>query len=92
MFHGYSFSIWVRFAGPPNVEGIASELSGTNIDVRSGDQEPPSNAGVAGQGGITVGSIAADRNEPRACWFWMVADNLRIVAENCVEVIRELVD
>jgi aspartate-semialdehyde dehydrogenase len=92
VFHGYSFSIWVRFAGPPNVEGIASELSGTNIDVRSGDQEPPSNAGVAGQGGITVGSIAADRNEPRACWFWMVADNLRIVAENCVEVIRELVD
>jgi aspartate-semialdehyde dehydrogenase len=74
------------------VEAIASELSSTHIDVRTGDQEPPSNAGVAGQGGITVGSIAADRNEPQACWFWMVADNLRIVAENCVEVIRELVD
>jgi aspartate-semialdehyde dehydrogenase len=92
VFHGYSFSVWVRFAGPPNVEAIASELSSTHIDVRTGDQEPPSNAGVAGQGGITVGSIAADRNEPQACWFWMVADNLRIVAENCVEVIRELVD
>ncbi|MGA3023244.1 MAG: Asd/ArgC dimerization domain-containing protein [Bryobacteraceae bacterium] len=92
VFHGYSFSVWVRFTGPPNVETIASELSSTHIDVRSGDQEPPSNAGVAGQGGITVGSIAADRNDPQACWFWMVADNLRIAAENCVEVIRELVD
>jgi aspartate-semialdehyde dehydrogenase len=92
VFHGYSFSVWVRFAGPPDVETIASALSSTDIDVRTGDQEPPGNAAVAGQGGITVGSIAADRNEPQACWFWMVADNLRIVAENCVEVIRELVD
>jgi aspartate-semialdehyde dehydrogenase len=92
VFHGYSFSVWVRFAGPPNVETIASELSSTDIDVRGGDEEPASNAGVAGQGGITVGSIAADRNDPHACWFWMVADNLRIAAENCVEVIRELVD
>jgi aspartate-semialdehyde dehydrogenase len=92
VFHGYSFSVWVRFTGPPNVEAIASELLSTHIDVRSGDQEPPSNVGVAGQGGITVGSIAVDRNQPQACWFWMVADNLRIVAENCVEVIRELVD
>jgi len=31
-----------------------------------------------------------DRNNPRAAWFWLVADNLRIVAENCAEVIREL--
>jgi aspartate-semialdehyde dehydrogenase len=92
VFHGYSFSVWVEFAGAPNVETIASELFSTHIDVRSGDQEPPSNVGTAGQGGITVGSIAADPNEARACWFWMVADNLRIVAENCVEVIRELVD
>lgn len=92
VFHGYSFSIWVRFAGPLQLDSIASELLSANIDVRSGDQEPPHNAGVAGQGGITVGSMVADRNEAQACWFWMVADNLRIAAENCIEVIRELVD
>ncbi len=92
VFHGYSFSLWVRFDGPPNLETIASELSSAHIDVRGGDEETPSNAGIAGQGGITVGAIAADRNEPHACWFWIVADNLRIAAENCIEVIRELVD
>jgi hypothetical protein len=32
-----------------------------------------------------------DRNQPQACWFWMAADNLRMSADNCVEVIRELV-
>jgi aspartate-semialdehyde dehydrogenase len=92
VFHAYSFSVWVRFASPANVETLASELSSTDIDVRNGDMEPPSNAGVAGQGGITVGAIAVDRNDAHACWFWAAADNLRIVAENCVEVIRELVD
>jgi aspartate-semialdehyde dehydrogenase len=92
VFHGYSFSVWVRFAAKPNVEAIASALASASIDVRSGDQAPPTNAGVAGQDGITVGSIVADRNEPQAYWFWMVTDNLRLAAENCVEVMRELVD
>ena len=92
VFHGYTFSLWVQFAAPPDVGSLPGELSSPHIDVRSGDQEPPSNAGVAGQGGITVGSIAADANDAHACWFWMAADNLRIAAENCVEVIRELVD
>lgn len=92
VFHGYSFSVWVRFAATPNADAITAALSSVNIDVRTGDQEPPANASVAGQGGITVGSIVADRNEPQACWFWMVTDNLRIAAENCVEVVRELVD
>ncbi len=51
--------------------------------------EPPSNVGVAGQGGISVGAIAVDRNQPRACWFWLVADNLRLAAENAVAVAQE---
>ena len=92
VFHGHSFSVWVQFAEPVDVESIASELASPHIDVRTGDQEPPSNVGIAGQGGITVGSIAADRNDGHACWFWVASDNLRIVAENCAEVIRELVD
>jgi len=45
---------------------------------------------VAGHRGITVGAIAGDRNQPRAFWFWIVADNLRIAAENVVEVVREV--
>ena len=44
---------------------------------------------VAGESGITVDAVTQDRNEPRACWFWIVADNLRIAAENAVEVARE---
>jgi len=52
--------------------------------------EPPSNAGSAGQGGIAVGSIAPDPNHPSAFWFWVVADNFRLMAENGVAVVRSL--
>jgi len=89
VFHGYSISVWVEFEENPGMEAIFQALGSRDIDVRTRDHEPPTNVGVAGQGGITVGSIAQDRNLPRAWWFWMVADNLQIVAENAGEVVRE---
>jgi aspartate-semialdehyde dehydrogenase len=61
------------------------------IDVRGADFEPPNNVGQAGQGGISVGSITPDRNNADACWFWVVADNLRLSAENAVAVAAQLI-
>ncbi|HYL35687.1 MAG TPA: Asd/ArgC dimerization domain-containing protein [Bryobacteraceae bacterium] len=90
VFHGYSVSAWTEFENNPGVETIERALASGSIDVRTKEHEPPTNVGVAGQSGITVGSIVIDRNQPRACWFWVVADNLRITAENAVEVAREL--
>jgi aspartate-semialdehyde dehydrogenase len=87
VFHGHSFSLWIEFEENAGVKALASSLAGAGIDVR-GD-EPPSNAGIAGQSGLSVGAIAVDRNHPRACWMWMVADNLRLAAENAVAVAKE---
>ena len=92
VFHGYSISLWVEFDTNPGVAVIEKALAGEYIDVRTSEHEPPTNVGVAGQSGITVGAISIDRNEPRACWFWMVADNLRLAAENSVEVVREVLE
>jgi aspartate-semialdehyde dehydrogenase len=92
VFHGYSISIWAEFEENSSAKAIVQALTSDHIDVRVGDQEPPSNAGVAGQAGITVGAITPDRNQPRAFWFWMVVDNLRIAAENTVEVVREVLN
>jgi aspartate-semialdehyde dehydrogenase len=90
VFHGYSISVWVEFENNPGTVAIVKALESGQIDVRGAEHEPPTNAGIAGQGGISVGGIAPDRNDPRACWFWVVADNLRIVAESALEVAREL--
>jgi aspartate-semialdehyde dehydrogenase len=92
VFHGYSVCAWVEFEENPEMDSIFQALGSSNIDVRTADHEPPTNVGVAGQGGITVGSIAQDRNQPRAWWFWMVADNLQIVAENAGEVVSEYLE
>ena len=91
VFHGYSFSAWVEFEVNPGVDALESGLAMGTIEVRGGDFDPPSNVSQAGQSGIAVGAVAADRNESEACWFWMVADNLRLTAENAVAVARELV-
>jgi aspartate-semialdehyde dehydrogenase len=85
-------SVWAEFESNPGVEAIERALAAEHIDVRGKEHEAPTNVGVAGQGGITVGAIAADRNQPGACWFWVVADNLRIAAENAAEVARELLE
>lgn len=91
VFHGYSFSVWVEFEVNPGVEALESGLAMGAIEVRGADFDPPSNVSQAGQSGIAVGAISQDRNEPEACWFWLVADNLRLTAENGVAVARELI-
>jgi len=86
VFHGYSFSLWVEFEENPGVEAVESALMDDRIDVRRSDLEPPTAVGMAGQDGVAVGAVAMDRNVPQACWCWLVADNLRLAAENAVAV------
>jgi len=90
VFHGYSFSAWVEFDANPGVEALEASLAAPPIELRTGEFEPPTNVSQAGQSGIAVGAISVDRNNPEACWFWLVADNLRLAAENAAEVARQL--
>lgn len=87
VFHGHSFSIWVEFETNPGPKAIGKALADAGIDVRPDD--PPSNVGVTGESGLSVGAIATDRNQPRAVWLWMVADNLRMTVENALAVAKE---
>ncbi len=90
VFHGYSFSVWVEFEDAVSAPDIEDALAGEAIEVRSEREEPPANAGVAGQSGIVTGSIVPDRNAANAMWIWMVADNLRLLADNAALVVREI--
>jgi len=87
VFHGHSISAWVELEENPGVEALAKALADAGLDVRQ--EDPPSNVGMAGQGGLSIGAIAVDHNQPRACWFWLVSDNLRLAAENAVAVAQE---
>jgi aspartate-semialdehyde dehydrogenase len=91
VFHGYSLSFWIEFEDAPDVVSLEEALSGDWIDVRGGELEPPDNAGVAGQSGISVGAITPDRNDGNAVWLWLAADNLRLTAETAALIARETI-
>ncbi|MBX5493892.1 MAG: hypothetical protein IRZ15_01025 [Bryobacteraceae bacterium] len=90
VFHGYTFSIWAQFQSNPGPQALNEALASALIEVRSGEEDPPTNVGVAGHSGIIVGSVEQDRNNASAVWFWAVADNLRLVAENGMLVLQKL--
>jgi aspartate-semialdehyde dehydrogenase len=87
VFHGHSISAWVELEDNPGADTLAKALAEAGLDVRQ--DEPPSNVGMAGQSGLSIGAIIVDHNQPRACWFWLVSDNLRLAAENAVAVAQE---
>ena len=87
VFHGHSVSVWLEFDESPDAAAIAQALASAGFDVRP--DEPPANAGIAGLSGVSAGAIATDPNNPRACWIWLVADNLKLAAENAVAVAKE---
>ncbi len=89
VFHGYSLSFWIEFEDGPDVMSLEEVLAGDWVDVRSGDVEPPDNAGIAGQSGIAVGAISPDRNNGNAVWLWLAADNLRLTAETAALIVQE---
>jgi aspartate-semialdehyde dehydrogenase len=88
VFHGHSISAWVEFEENPGADALTKALADSGLDVRT--DEPPSNVGMAGQSGLSVGAIAVDHNQPRASWFWLASDNLRLAAENAVAVAKEI--
>jgi aspartate-semialdehyde dehydrogenase len=90
VFHGYSLSVWAEFGDTPNLEALSAALESIHVEVRKESEEAPTNAGAAGQSGIAVGAVSRDRNHPRACWFWLAADNLRLAAENAVALAESM--
>jgi aspartate-semialdehyde dehydrogenase len=92
VFHGYCFSVWLEFERRTEAREIAAALACARIDVRTGGQEAPTNVGVAGQSGITVGAIENDRNSSEAVWLWAVVDNLRLTADNAAAVVGQLLE
>ncbi len=92
VFHGYSFSVWVQFAKNTTVKALETALETSGVDVRSADLEPPNNVGVAGQSGYAAGAIEADRNHPRAFWFWLAADNARVAADTGLAIAAKRIE
>ncbi len=89
VFHGVMLSAWIEFPAPVSRKDLEKALANELVDVRHPGVELPTNVGVAGQTGIMV-SITEDRQNKNAYWFWVGADNLRLVADNALVVLTSL--
>jgi len=87
VFHGYSVSAWIELSGNVDPATVAQSLASAQIEIRSGDEESPTNVGVTGQSGVIVGDIRVDRNNARAVWLWIVIDNLRLRADTVRDLL-----
>ncbi len=91
VFHGHSISVWAEFDEAVNVSDVMKALASEQIEIRSRDDEPPTNVGAAGHSGMIAGCIEVDRNNPNAAWFWLAADSLRVSADNAVCLTRLMI-
>jgi aspartate-semialdehyde dehydrogenase len=90
VFHGYSLSIWVEFAEDITLSDLGEALASAQIEVRGENETVPDSVGAASQSGLIAGDIRIDRNNARAAWFWVVADNLRLTADAAADLINSL--
>jgi aspartate-semialdehyde dehydrogenase len=90
VFHGYSISLWVEFENSVNAVEAGQGLASAQIDVRGAQDDAPDNVGAAGQSGLIAGDIRVDENNPRAAWFWIVGDNLRLTADAVSDLLGTL--
>ncbi len=86
VFHGYSISLWVEFDRNVNAQELGESLACAQIEVRSPQEEVPHSAGAVNQGGLVAGDIRIDHNNSRAAWFWIIGDNLRLMADAAADL------
>jgi aspartate-semialdehyde dehydrogenase len=91
VFHGYSFSFWIEFEDAPSFTDLEEALNIDPLELRMGEFEAPNNVAIAGQSGISVGALTADRNSGNAVWLWATVDNLRLSAENATMIAGEII-
>ena len=85
----HSMAIWVRLSKKVNRDAIRSVL-GDAPGVLVHDV-PPCPAEVEGTDAVHVGRLRMDPDEPEACWFWVVSDQLRKgAALNAVQIAEKL--
>ena len=89
VFHGVMISAWIEFPAPVSRKDLEKALVNELVDLRHPGVELPTNVGVTGQTGIMV-SITEDKQKKNAYWFWIGADNLRLVADNVLVVLTSL--
>jgi aspartate-semialdehyde dehydrogenase len=91
VFYGYAFAAYAEFPSPVLAEQLEAAFGNLGVQIARADEDPPSNASVAGDGQIRLARIEADPNVAGGVWLWGAADGLRLAATNAVRIAEEMI-
>lgn len=86
VFYSLAFSLFVDLGEAATAEAVSSTLAGRHITMRRRSEASPSPVEAAGSGEILVDAVAIDPDHPGGCWIWAAVDNIRLAAENAVDI------
>jgi len=89
VFYSMAISLYVETAVAINPARAAELLAGNGARLRRASDPVSSQVEVTGSDDILVNSVVSDANRPQGLWIWAVADNLRLAAQNAVQIAEQ---
>lgn len=89
VFYSVALSLYVETAGPAAPAAVQQALAGGEVRLRRSAEHAPSQVEVTGSAQIVIDSITADAGRENGLWIWAVMDNLRLAAQNAVQIAEE---
>jgi aspartate-semialdehyde dehydrogenase len=90
VFYSLAFSLYVETEQAVSPEALGAALQGEHVQIRRRAEPAPSQVEAAGSGEILVDNVTTDAEHPTGCWIWAAVDNIRLAAENAVEIAATL--
>jgi aspartate-semialdehyde dehydrogenase len=90
VFYSLAFSIYVALDQKATVEAVSAALAGEHITIRRRSEAAPTQVDAAGSGDILVDAVTADPDRAQGYWIWAAVDNIRLAAENAVDIAETL--
>ncbi len=86
VFYSLAFSIYVDLADKPTADAVSAALAGERVTIHKRSEAAPNQVEAAGSGNIQVDAITTDPDRSGGFWLWAAADNVRLSAENAVDI------
>lgn len=92
VFHSHAFNAFAELTGSPEPAEVEGQLTASGFQFEGADESAPSAISAAGAPQPLMGHVERDPNHWNGYWFWGVADNLRLSAENAVAIAERVLD
>lgn len=92
VFHSHAVSLFVRLAEAATAEEVRNCVAANRANLQlDGDAEKTSPVSVIGTDVVHIGRFFQETQDPHSFFFWLVADNMRVAAQNALRIAESIV-